>query len=63
MILHRPVEYDEEHYYDLLSEIFMLEEKTLQEGIRAKVKDFYKANVVEEPRLGLAYGSEFHLSP
>jgi hypothetical protein len=55
------VEYAKEHYYDLLSEIFMLDGKTLQEGISDKVKEFYGVSVVEKPRLYLAFNSEFHL--
>jgi hypothetical protein len=50
-ILRDPGKDDEEYYYDLLSEAFMLGEKTLRDGISYKVKQFYAVSVVEKPRL------------
>jgi hypothetical protein len=48
------------YYWDLLSEIFLLEENELQEGIHERVEEFHKALAIE-PCVALPYNSEFHL--
>jgi hypothetical protein len=48
-ILRDPGKDDEEYYYDLLSEAFMLGERTLRDGISHKVEKFYAVTVVENP--------------
>jgi hypothetical protein len=50
----------ERHYWDLLSEIFLLEGNELREGIHKRVEEFYKAPGME-PCVALPYNSEFHL--
>jgi hypothetical protein len=59
-ILAFPMEGYEKHYWDILSEIFLLEGNGLQEGIYKRVEEFHE--VLEmEPCVVLPYGSEFHL--
>jgi hypothetical protein len=59
-ILAFPMEGYEKHYWDILSEIFLLEEIGLQEGIHKRVEEFHK--VLEmKTCVVLPYGSEFHL--
>jgi hypothetical protein len=62
-ILVDPGRDDEEYYYDLLSEVFMLGERTLRDGISYKVKEFYAVGVVDQPRFGQENDTEFYLSP
>jgi hypothetical protein len=59
-ILAFPIEGYKKHYWDILSEIFLLEGNGLQEGIHKRVEEFHK--VLEmEPCVVLPYRSEFHL--
>ncbi|KAF9692701.1 hypothetical protein EKO04_009141 [Ascochyta lentis] len=62
-IIGDPGREDEEYYYDLLSEVFMLGERTLRGGISYKVKEFYAVGVVDQPRLDQENDTEFYLSP
>lgn len=50
-ILENPGKNDEEHYHDLLSEVFMLGGRTLRDGISYKVREFYAVSVVKKPCL------------
>jgi hypothetical protein len=59
-ILAFPIEDYETHYWDLLSEIFLLEKNELQEGIHERVEEFHKALAIELC-VALPYNSEFHL--
>ena len=59
-ILAFPIEGDEKHYWDILSEIFLLEGNGLQEGVHQRVEEFHKVFEME-PCVVLPYGSEFHL--
>jgi hypothetical protein len=62
-ILGDPGKDNEEYYHDLLSEVFMLGERTLRDGISCKVKEFYAVSVVEKPRPDQEKDTEFYLSP
>jgi hypothetical protein len=62
-ILGDPGKDDEEYYHDVLSEAFMLGERTLRDGISYKAKEFYAVSVVEKSRLDRENDTEFYLSP
>jgi hypothetical protein len=59
---------DETHYYDVLSEIFMLDGKPLGEGIHDVVKEYYTKMVVQQhtgsaEAMSLAWNNDYYLSP
>jgi hypothetical protein len=56
-------EHDEKHYHDVLIVMFTLGGKTLREGIRDKVREFYAVHVVKKPYLVQERNTEFYLSP
>jgi hypothetical protein len=58
-ILELAIQGYEKHYWDLLSEIFLLKGDGLQEGIHGMVEEFHK-EVGMEPCIALLYNSEFH---
>jgi hypothetical protein len=59
-ILAFPIEGYEKHYWDVLSEIFLLEGNGLQEGIHKRVKEFHDVLKTEQSVV-FSYGSGYHL--
>jgi hypothetical protein len=62
-ILQHPEKRYEEEYYAVLREVFMLEEKTLEDGIRSKVGEFWEEFLIKKSRSEQEKDIQFYLSP